>query len=167
MISVEYAQTMASYNREMNLRVYTCCASLSDEVRKRDVGAFFKSIHGTLNHLLLGDRVWMGRFTAQPFSIQSLAQELYADFAELRAQRAQTDEHIVEWAQRLTAPHLASTLSYTPAASKATPRHLPLWFAVTHFFNHQAHHRGQVTTLLSQQGIDVGVTDLIAFPVAM
>jgi len=89
---VDYATTMAAYNRWMNDRIYAACTALSDEERKRDVGVFFKSVHGTLNHLLLGDRVWMGRFTGVPFSVQSLDQELYAEFGELRAQRQRTDE---------------------------------------------------------------------------
>ena len=84
---LNYAKTLAAYNRWMNDRIYAACATLSDEERKRDVGAFFKSIHGTLNHIILGDRVWLGRFTGVPFSVQSLDQELYAEFAELRSQR--------------------------------------------------------------------------------
>ena len=66
-----YARTMARYNAWMNTRLYDCCAGIPDAERKRDVGAFFKSIHGTLNHLLLGDRVWMGRFTGKPFVVKS------------------------------------------------------------------------------------------------
>jgi uncharacterized damage-inducible protein DinB len=73
---------MANYNRSMNERLYECCAGLSEEARKRNAGAFFKSIHGTLNHLLVGDRVWLGRFTGRLFTPRSLDQELYSDFAE-------------------------------------------------------------------------------------
>jgi uncharacterized damage-inducible protein DinB len=47
--------------------------------------------------------------------------------------------------------------------TKGVRREHPAWIALTHFFNHQAHHRGQVTTLLMQAGVDPGVTDLIAF----
>jgi uncharacterized damage-inducible protein DinB len=163
MISVEYAQTLANYNWEMNGKLYACSATLTDEQRKRDVGAFFKSIHGTLNHLLVGDLLWLGRFTDRPFPVQSLAQELYADFVELRAERDKTDARILEWVQGLSPTDLASDLSYTLKGGNEQ-RCKPLWFAVTHFFNHATHHRGQVTTLLSQYGIDPGVTDLIAFP---
>jgi len=122
---------MAAYNRWMNERLYALCAELSDEERKRDLRAFFRSIHGTLNHLLLADRLWLGRFTGELLKIQGLAQELYADFAELRRERART---------------------------------LPLWTAVTHLFNHQTHHRGQLTTLIKQTGRDPGITDLIWLP---
>lgn len=154
---------MASYNRWMNGKLYDCCARLSDEERKRDAGAFFKSIHGTLNHLLLGDRVWLGRFTGKPFAVKALNQELYSDFEELRAERAKTDDAIDAWLFSLTDADFAADLVYTSVVSPK-PRRYPLWFAVTHFFNHQTHHRGQLTTLLMQRGIDPGVTDLIWLP---
>ncbi len=154
---------MASYNRWMNDRLYDCCARLSDAERKRDAGAFFKSIHGTLNHLLLGDRLWLGRFIGKPFAVKSLDEELYSDFAQLRAERTATDSAIVQWVASLSEQSLAGELSYTSVVNPK-PRRYPLWFAVTHFFNHQTHHRGQLTTLLMQRGIDPGVTDLIWLP---
>ena len=154
---------MAAYNRWMNERLYDSCAGLSENERKRDAGAFFKSIHGTLNHLLLGDRIWLGRFLAKPFPARSLDQELYADFFQLRSERDATDKAISEWVARLTESDLAGELSYTSMVNPQPRRH-PLWFAITHFFNHQTHHRGQLTTLLHQQGVDPGVTDLIWLP---
>ena len=157
------AQAMAQYNRWMNERLYECCARLPDPERKRDAGAFFKSIHGTLNHLLLGDKVWMGRFTGKPFACTSLALELHADFDELRAERASVDKAIIDWAKALTDEDFSRELSYTSAV-KPQPRRYPFWLAAAHFFNHQTHHRGQLTTLLSQLGIDPGVTDLIWLP---
>ena len=155
-----HAVRMARYNRWMNEKLYACCAGLTDAQRKEDVGAFFKSIHGTLNHLLLADRVWMGRFTGAPFAARSLAQELYADFDELRRERARTDGDIVAWAEALRPEQLDGVLAYTSMVNPA-PRRIGMDLAVTHFFNHQTHHRGQVTTLLSQRGIDPGVTDLM------
>src|SRR5262249_50719318 len=97
----ETLRAMARYNRWMNERLYECCAGLSDAERKADRKAFFGSIHGTLNHLLLGDRLWLGRFLARPYRIGSLADELYADFAELRRERAKTDAEILEWVETL------------------------------------------------------------------
>jgi uncharacterized damage-inducible protein DinB len=155
-----YARTMSEYNRWMNGRMYEACAALPDEQRKRDVGAFFKSIHGTLNHLLLADRVWMGRFTGAPFKVTSLAQELYADFAELRAERTRTDSAIRDWATQLRPADFDGELRYT-SIDKPEPRQLSMGLAIVHFFNHQAHHRGQVTTLMKQAGVDPGVTDLL------
>ncbi|HET9653148.1 MAG TPA: DinB family protein [Usitatibacter sp.] len=160
MIGVEYARMMARYNRWMNERLYECCARLADEQRKRDTGAFFRSIHGTLNHLLLGDRVWLGRFVGPEFRPKSLAEELYADFTELRAERAKTDDAIDAWVATLSDAGLRGDLTYTSIVNPA-PRRYPMGVAVAHFFNHQTHHRGQLTALLMQQGIDPGVTDLI------
>ena len=158
-----YARTMAAYNRWMNERLYESCAALPDEQRKRDLGAFFKSIHGTLNHLLLADRVWMGRFTSVPFQVRSLAQELYPDYGELRTERARTDNAISEWAATLRPADFERELTYT-SIDKPQPRKLPLGLAIVHFFNHQTHHRGQVSTLMKQCGVDPGVTDLLVMP---
>jgi uncharacterized damage-inducible protein DinB len=163
MNALTFTQTMAEYNRWMNDRLYDCCAQLSDDERKRDVGAFFKSIHGTLHHLLLGDRIWLGRFTGEPFPVKSLDQELYSNFAELRAERTAIDIFILEWVSSLSEADFSGELSYTSVVNPK-PRRYPFWFAIVHFFNHQTHHRGQLTTLLSQRGIDPGVMDLIWLP---
>ena len=154
------ARTMADYNAWMNGKLYDCCAPIPDAERKRDVGAFFKSIHGTLNHILVADRIWMGRFAGPLFTVKGLDTELYADFDELRREREKTDAAISAWVGKLTDEDLEGTLHYTPITNPQ-PRANPLWLAVTHFFNHQTHHRGQLTTLLMQRGIDPGVTDLI------
>ena len=160
---LEYAKTMAAYNNWMNGCLYAAGAKLSDEQRKRDLGAFFKSIHGTLNHLLLADRIWMGRFAQKPFPARSLDQELYADFDELRAQRERTDQAITEWVNSLRNADFDGQLSYTSIVNPQ-PRTCPFWLAALHFFNHQTHHRGQVTTLLMQNGVDPGVTDILLLP---
>ena len=160
---LEYVGTMARYNRWMNGKLYDCSAKLTDAQRKEDVGAFFKSIHGTLNHLLVGDSVWMGRFEGPVFVPESLAQELHSDFMQLRRAREAMDDRIVAWAKSLPEDTLAGELRYTSIVNPA-PSVMPMWLAVTHFFNHQAHHRGQVTTLLMQRGIDPGVTDLMWTP---
>jgi uncharacterized damage-inducible protein DinB len=163
MVTPDYARRMARYNRWMNERLYALCADIPDAERKRDAGAFFKSIHGTLNHLLLGDRVWMGRFVGPPFRPKSLAQELYADFGELTRERVATDEAIARWAGALGQADIDRELVYTSIVNPAE-RRMPMALAIAHFFNHQTHHRGQLTTLLSQRGIDPGVTDLMWMP---
>jgi len=162
-MSSQQVETMARYNTWMNERLYAVCADIPDEERKRDCRAFFRSIHGTLNHILLADKVWMGRFEGQPFKVDSLDQELFADFDELRAERAAMDARIEAWASALTDDALMSEFRFT---SIIKPGRLAcsLWLPVTHFFNHQTHHRGQLTTLLSQIGKDYGVTDLIWLP---
>jgi uncharacterized damage-inducible protein DinB len=163
MRSTDYFQTMARYNRWMNEKIYAVCAAIGDADRKKDMGAFFKSIHGTLNHLLLCDRAWLGRLTGKPFKINYLSDELYADFDELRKERAKTDEELIAWVAALTDERLAADFTYTSAVDNVT-RTFPLWAAVGHVFNHQTHHRGQITTLIKQLGIDPGVTDLPWLP---
>ena len=159
MISTDYLAKMARYNRWMNERLYACCAQLSDAQRKEDVGAFFKSVHGTLNHLLLADRVWLGRFRGQPFPARALNQELYADFETLQRERQRTDNDIEMLIASLTEADLARDLHYTPI-SNPQPRTSPVWFALTHFFNHQTHHRGQTHAMITAMGEKTGDTDL-------
>jgi len=154
---------MAHYNQWMNQKLYGVCATIPDRDRKRDLGAFFKSIHGTLNHLLYGDKAWMGRFTGHPFTDAKLGQDLYADFDELRQARAVLDQQILTWAQQLQANWLHAAFQYTSSVDGQT-RILPTWVLVTHMFNHQTHHRGQLTTLIKQLGYEPGITDLPWLP---
>jgi uncharacterized damage-inducible protein DinB len=157
------ARVLAEYNAWMNGKLYAACGALSDEERKRDRGAFFHSIHGTLNHVLLADSIWMGRFEGAPFDFTSLDQELYASFEELAARRVEMDKRIERWARGLTDSALGGKIEFTSKITKRT--HAPtLWRVVLHFFNHQTHHRGQLTALLSQAGVDYGVTDLFLLP---
>jgi uncharacterized damage-inducible protein DinB len=158
-----YLTAMVAYNAWMNERLYAVCAEMTDEERKRDRGAFFRSIHGTLNHLLLGDLIWLGVFTGSPPAFRSLDQELHADFAELRAARARLDGDIQAWAEGLTHERLAGDIAYY-SMSVGARRKLAMWHAVVHFFNHQTHHRGQLTTLLAQAGKEIGPTDLHRMP---
>jgi uncharacterized damage-inducible protein DinB len=167
MMSREWLGALARYNRWMNDKLYGLAGTLSDEARKRDTGAFFKSIHGTFNHLLLADRVWLARFKGVivpdefmgPGGIRSLDQELYGEFEELRRERALTDDELSAWVSGLTDERLAAPLVYMRRGQK---QESPLWWSVAHVFNHQTHHRGQITALLMQQGCDPGVTDLVA-----
>jgi uncharacterized damage-inducible protein DinB len=165
MMTLEWIGALARYNRWMNDKLYGLAATLGDEARKRDSGAFFKSMHGTFNHLLLADRVWLARFTGVsdghlgPGGIRSLDQELYGDFDELRRERVITDDELSAWVAGLTHERLAAPLVYMRRGQK---QESPLWWAVAHLFNHQTHHRGQITTLFTQLGCDPGVTDLFA-----
>lgn len=158
-----YARTMSAYNRWMNEHLYDLCASLPDGIRKRDVGAFFRSIHGTLNHLLLADRIWLGRLMGPPYPVKSLDQQIHADFAELRGARRATDEVIASWAASLRPEDADTDLLYTSIVNPQ-PRRTPMRLVVMHFFNHQTHHRGQLTALIHQCGVDPGVTDLLWMP---
>ena len=101
-----YALLMAEYNQWMNGKLYAGCARLSDEERKRDRGAFFKSIHGTLNHLVWGDRGWLPRFNGKSYPTGPVGVDLYDDFGALTAARAEMDEEILTWARGVT-PRMA------------------------------------------------------------
>ncbi|TFZ05799.1 damage-inducible protein DinB [Ramlibacter henchirensis] len=166
---------LATYNRWFNARLYDACERLPDEERRRDRGAFFRSVHGTLNHLMWGDRVWLRRFAEQGVRFEALTEEvlwvpegalyetqLYEDWGQLRAARRQLDDAIESWVGAMSPDFLASTMRY--ANTKGVRREHAAWKAMTHFFNHQTHHRGQVTTLLMQAGVDPGVTDMLAMP---
>ena len=164
---------LAAYNRWFNGRLYDACEQLPDAQRRRDRGAFFRSVHGSLNHLLWADRLWLRRFASQGWDFPALrddllllppgavhATTLHEDWSALRAARSDLDAAIEQWVRDMPAAFLLSTMQY--ANTRQQPRAHPAWQALTHFFNHQTHHRGQVTTLLSQAGIDVGLTDAIA-----
>lgn len=165
MDSLTYFRTLSRYNRWMNERIYDVCAKLTDAERKADRGAYFRSIHGTLNHLLLTDRLWLGRFTGSPFHVSRLDQELYGNFDEMRCERSRTDDALDAWIDGLSEARLAEPLSFASVLDSA-PRRYPLWHVCLHLFNHQTHHRGQLTTLLMQAGHDPGITDLLRLPAA-
>ena len=152
---------MAGYNRWMNEKLYALCAQLPDDERKRDRKAFFRSIHGTLNHLLLTDRGWLGRFNGKPWTFRSLDQELYDNFEELCHERARTDREIEDFVAALSPERLAEDITYQTYAGTTFTHSLGP--ALVHLFNHQTHHRGQLTTLLNQLGIDPGVTDVMVY----
>ncbi len=157
-------QLMADYNGWMNERLYAICASLSDEERKRNRGAFFKSIHSTLNHILWADLIWMTRLGGKSYGSPSpLGTDVFADFEDLRRARTSLDADISLWAAALTEERLNAPYTFVSSVLKVT-RVQPTWSFVTHMFNHQTHHRGQLTTLLSQAGIDSGVTDVLLMP---
>lgn len=168
MISLQYAQLMARYNQWMNGKIYAACEQLTDAERKADRGAFFKSIHSTLNHLIWGDTMWLGRFVqdtalAKEYPKAALATDLYAEWHALKTARASMDADILARAAALDPEWLARDFSWHSVLTKSTHTK-PAWLLATHLFNHQTHHRAQVTTLLSQQGIDTGATDLMLMP---
>jgi uncharacterized damage-inducible protein DinB len=141
-------QMFAAYNSWCNERLYDAVATLSDTDYRADRGAFFKSVHGTLNHLLVGDRIWMRRFTGAGEMPPSLDAILYDDFASLRAARRVQDTLITRYINGLSEADLLGTLRYrTVVRPQAIEQ--PLAPALDHFFNHQTHHRGQAHALLS------------------
>ncbi|MEO7335499.1 MAG: DinB family protein [Caldimonas sp.] len=159
MITTEFCVTLAHYNEWMNRRLYAVCATLPEAERMRDRGAFFKSIHATLDHILYADLAFLSRFTGEPAAAPELGVMLHPDFADLTTAREAIDERLCAWAATLQPAWLAGTLTYTSKVD-GSERTRPRWLLVAHVFNHQTHHRGQVTTLLSQMGLDMGSTDL-------
>lgn len=163
MISPDYCQLLARYGRWMNERLYAAVTSMPDEERKRDRGAFFGSIHRTLSHLVWADSIWLSRFTRERYAEPAYGADLFADFRDLASARERADTRLSAWAGQVDVSWLGSTLEYR-AASDGRLRRFPAWIAATHLFNHASHHRGQVTTLMKQAGIDPGATDLPFLP---
>ncbi|MBQ0831010.1 DinB family protein [Marinobacter sp.] len=165
-------ELLATYNQWMNSKIYEAAGQLSETELAKDRSAFFGSILGTLNHILVGDTVWLKRFATHPScegSLQevtnlpnptSLSQIVFDDIGSLSEHRAWLDRQIVSWIAELTEGDLDFVLSYHN--TKGIPSNKRYSSLVLHFFNHQTHHRGQVSALLSQAGADVGVTDLLA-----
>lgn len=163
MITSSHSQLMAQYNEWMNSRMYALCASVPQDELHADRGAFFGSIYASLNHIAYGDLAFMSRFTGNPSVVPDPGADLFGTFNRLRAERAKLDNQILVWSESLTEAWLEEPLTYTSKIDGKT-RTVPKWVLVTHMFNHQTHHRGQVTTLLSQIGLDVGSTDISFMP---
>lgn len=163
---------LAAYNRWMNEKLYTAAASLSPADLHVDRGAFFGSLMGTLNHIVAGDTIWLQRFASHPQRHAALAPILAFeapiglkavfsnDLGALSAHRAMLDGIIETWTAALGEAELQQVLAYTNTRGERMCK--PLTALLLHFFNHQTHHRGQASTLLSQAGVDIGVTDLLA-----
>jgi uncharacterized damage-inducible protein DinB len=161
MITPAYLRTMAEYNAEMNRRLYAAAARLSDAERRQPRGAFWGSVHGTLNHLLWGDRQWMSRFDDWPRPTQPIKESatLYDDFAALRAERERADAAINRWADKVDDAWLDADMTWMSGAAGREVT-APKRLLVTHMFNHQTHHRGQAHALLTAAGQETGDTDL-------
>jgi uncharacterized damage-inducible protein DinB len=161
MINPAFVATMAAYNAEMNRRVYAAAGRLSDDERRLSRGAFWGTIHGTLCHILWGDRMWMSRFDGweKPAVAMNDSSTLYADFDELHRTRAETDAKISAWASRVSESWLRDDEVWYSGVLKREMRS-PRGLLVTHFFNHQTHHRGQAHAMITAAGEQTGDTDL-------
>jgi uncharacterized damage-inducible protein DinB len=155
-------EMMAGYNGWANERLYDAAAALPDDVYRREYGAFFGSIHRTLNHILVGDRIWMGRFTGTAGAPTKLDVVLFDDFDELRLARRSEDDRIVGYIAGLSESDLAGRFRYR-TITNPTDVEQPLAPAMTHLFNHQTHHRGQVHCLLTQLAGVAPSLDLIVY----
>jgi len=159
---LDHVRRFARYNRWANRRIYDACAQLSPNDYHAPRPSFFGSIHATLNHILVGDSIWLGRFTGNvPAHLTRLDQILHSDLAALRTAREAKDAEIVAFAETLNEAKLNHTFTYANMAGQTFTD--PLFPPLMHFFNHQTHHRGQVHGLLSHAGINPPELDLIYF----
>ena len=158
----DHFRSLAAYNLWANLRLYGAAADLTDEKYRRDVNAFFTSMHGTLNHALVADRVWMKRFTGEGHHPARLDAIVHEDFASLRAAREAEDDRIATYIENLGDAAFEGRFSYITMTDVRTvsQRLAP---ALAHFFNHQTHHRGQAHGILSTLGKEPPSLDLIYF----
>ena len=161
MITIAYVRTMAAYNAEMNRRLYDAAARLSEAERRAPRGAFWGSIHGTLTHILWGDRQWMSRFDNWPKPATAIKEsaQMIADFAELAAAREEADAGIARWAHTVDDRWLGEDMVWFSGAANREIR-APKQLLVSHFFNHQTYHRGQAHAMLTAAGEATGDTDL-------
>lgn len=152
---------MAAYNSEMNRRLYTAADKLREDTRRADGGAFWHSIHGTLCHLLWGDGMWMSRFAGweKPTTMVRESDNMIKEWEELRSRRIATDKKIEEWVASLNQEILSKDLTWQSGVTMREMT-LPMWVAVSHFFNHQTHHRGQAHALITRAGGATGDTDI-------
>ncbi len=155
---VQHFQLLAQYNALANRKLYAACSQLSDAERTQLRPAFFKSIHGTLNHILIGDRIWLTRFEGGTISSTGLDAILYENFEDLYAARIAQDEKIVAFTAHLTDVFLAQSMQYVN--NQGRQLNDPANLLVAHFFNHQTHHRGQVHDLLTQTNVAPPSLDL-------
>lgn len=172
MTFLDHCQLMARYNQWMNAKVLAAAAGLPAESLVENKGAFFGSILGTLNHLLVTDLMWIHRLKSHPkaglFPVDilnrptptRLDEALHDSLGGLKVERDAIDSGLIIFANGLSADDFDIALAYRRANGEAQKK--TLGSILSHLFNHQTHHRGQITTLLSQSGVDVGVTDLNA-----
>ncbi|MGJ3264834.1 MAG: DinB family protein [Salinarimonas sp.] len=153
---------LAAYNTWANIRLYDAAAALPDDAYRAEAGAFFGSLHRTLNHILVGDTIWMARFTGEDGPLPALDAVLHEDLAALRPARAAMDARIVAFVEGLDAKALARTFSYRTIVRPSFVSQ-PLAPALDHVFNHQTHHRGQAHALLTRLCGTAPSFDLIMF----
>jgi uncharacterized damage-inducible protein DinB len=149
---------LARYNALANRRLYETCARLPDAERKKRRPAFFGSIHGTLNHQMVGDRIWLARFSGEEVPSTNLDVILYEDYGELGEAREEEDSRIEAFAASIDERFLKGSICYVNNEGRTLED--PVDLLVAHFFNHQTHHRGQVHGMLTQTEVPPPVLDL-------
>jgi uncharacterized damage-inducible protein DinB len=157
----EHFRTFAAYNKWANSKLYDAAEGLSEDDLNRNLNAFFGSVMGTLNHILVADQIWMRRIDNQGSQPESLDTVLYENFSELRQNRHIADERLVQLLETISEQEIRQDLTYTDMSGN--PRQDPFREVLAHMFNHQTHHRGQCHHLFSQLGKTPPSLDLIYF----
>jgi uncharacterized damage-inducible protein DinB len=155
-----YYSTFARYNAWANARLYGACAKLSEADYLKPRASFFGSIHATLNHLMVADRIWLGRIESRPEKL-ALNQILYGDFTALQVARVAEDDRLIRVVDNIDPARLDQPLDYLNTRGERF--RTPLRIVLGHLFNHQTHHRGQAHGLLSQTPVPPPELDLISF----
>ena len=161
MITIGYVVSMAAYNAEMNRRLFAAAGRLTDAERRMDRSAFWRSIHGTLSHLLWADTMWMSRFDGwvAPTRTLSESDQEHPVFREMQDARIEADRRLDLWAETLHVDWLGQDQVWWSGAAKREAK-APRTMLMMHLFNHQTHHRGQVHAMLTAAGQTTGGTDL-------
>ncbi len=163
MATQAYFKLLADYNAWANARLYDATAELSDADYRKDMGAFFGSLHRTLNHILVGDRIWFQRVEGAGDVPTNLGALLFEDFQDLRTARDAEDARIKGVITSLSGADIAGTFDYTNLRTGDHFTDQPLAPTLAHIFNHQTHHRDQAHTLLSQLGRNPPELDILYF----
>jgi uncharacterized damage-inducible protein DinB len=161
MMPSDYFATLARYNVWANQRLYQACAALSETEYLRERPSAFGSLHATLNHILVADRIWIARIEGRTPPSLDLDQILYADLIGLKVARSAEDEHLRNIIAGISAAMLDQPLVYRNARGERCDT--PLRLVLGHLFNHQAQHRGEAQALLSQTDVPPPLLDLIRF----
>lgn len=157
----EYFKTLVRYNAWANTRLSESAMGLDDEDFDLDRGAFFGSLHGTLDHILLVDRIWRGRITGSLYPFESLADSVTTDRAAYVAAREAEDATWIDFVDGLTDADMDRSITYiTSTGEQGTD---PLYILFQHTFNHATHHRGQAHALMSQVPVDPPPLDFVAY----
>ena len=159
---LEHFRTMARYNAWANRRLYAAASAMGADVHA-ETGAVFRTMHSTLNHILVADRIWMHRFTGNGPTYSRLDAEPCATLDELRAARDAEDGRIRTYVDALDEDAVASTFTYRRVSEPGAPITQRLAPALAHLFNHQTHHRGQAHTILTTLGHDAPAMDLVFY----
>ncbi|MGE5624264.1 MAG: DinB family protein [Bacillota bacterium] len=157
----EYFEALAGYHIWAHRRLLKALEPMGDAAYHADQGLFFRSVHRTLNHLLLVDLLWHGRLTGKPFAVSGLDQELVKERSRLAEEMLRAAETLRGLMAKLDDAQLERPSAYQDTEGKR--REYPLCLQLAHAFNHATHHRGQVTAVITRLGHESPVLDLPVF----